>query len=1027
MKSSKLILIGLALIAAAGAQQLSAATYYVDCRGGSDSNDGLSSGTAFKTLKKATSVLKAGDVLELAPGAKFHESLEMASGGTPQSPIAIHGNGAVLSGLAPVPDDSWKKMNGGLWLSANKAKWGALRPRVLDREGVWRSVAFSSNGKDDPKSLKPGEAMWKSEGIWFRPENGRGPQDYGLHGFYLESGFKIDANSYITVDDLVCENFANDGFNVHGTCAGLVFRNVEGRYNGDDGFSVHEDVQANVYGGFFHHNDYGIQDISASQSSFCGVTVVSNRLHGVDLLGGLRVIRDSVVRDNAFGQIRIRGNAGSHMGWDRGNPLFKARAYLEHVVAGPGDGAALAVGKDAGVTACRCEFSGTDYGAEVSDDGVLHLVRTKIGGCRKDSVKRNGNSEVAAKDCDINPPIAPLPSAPQVAHSVKNTALTTVWGEKVTAENAWREYPRPQMERADWTCLNGKWRYAVTSTTNTFTRPVKWAGEILVPFALESKLSGVGRALAPDEFLWYQRSFALTGRKAGERVLLHFECADWRTQVWIGDTEVTDAPHEGGNVPFSLDITDYVRGGDNLLTVLIWDPTETFLGATGKQSLNPSGCHYTRSSGLVGSVWMERVPETHLANWLATPNLAAGTVEIRLDVDGNVPAASAEIVVSRGGTAVARASATNVTRPVRIQLPKPIAAWSPDSPSLYEVAISVKDRDADTSDEVKGYFGMRSFEWRLDEKGRPRFYLNGNKTYVMATLDQGWWPDGLLTPPSDEAMAFDVKVLKKCGFNALRKHIKVEPRRYYHMCDMLGMMVLQDMPSGRWLAKLHGLRADLTPRYGTFRAELKTMVDHLANSPSIVMWVPYNEGWGQTCAQQTSATLRWLKRYDPTRLVDGPSGWNDFEGGSLYTGGAAGYTPFAATEPDMDFSADILDMHKYPGPGMPPVGKRRVAFLGEFGGLGRRIDGHVWNPDPSVKSWGYGSGDIGKDRTKEYLAMMKTLEGFAARGLGGSVYTQTTDVEIEINGLITYDRRVVKYDPAVLRAAHAKVMAAAND
>ena len=386
---------------AGAAMSACAATYHVDCRTGSDSNDGSSAGSAFKTLKKAASVLKAGDVLELAPGAKFQESLVMASSGTPQAPIVIHGNGAVLSGLAPVPDDSWKEMDGGLWLSANKGKWGALMPRVIDRDGVWRSVSCFSPSTVKPESLKPGESIWKEEGIWFRPESGRKPQDYGLQGFYRESGFKVDGKSYVTVENLVCEHFANDGFNVHGSCAGLVFRNIVGRYNGDDGFSVHEDVQANVYGGFFHHNDYGIQDISASQSSFCGVTVVSNRLHGVDLLGGLRVIRDSVVRGNSSGQIRIRGDVAPHMGWDRGNPLFKSRAYLEHVVVGPGEGAALAVWKDAGVTASNCEFSGTDIGADVSGDGILHLVKTKIHECKKGSVRRSRDSDVVVKDCDI--------------------------------------------------------------------------------------------------------------------------------------------------------------------------------------------------------------------------------------------------------------------------------------------------------------------------------------------------------------------------------------------------------------------------------------------------------------------------------------------------------------------------------------------------------------------------------------------------------------------------------------------------
>lgn len=378
-----------------------AAVYHVNCKTGDDSNNGLTASAAFKTFKKAASVLAPGDVLELASGVAFHETLVMKSSGTPQNPIVIRGNGAVISGLKPVPDGSWKEVKAGLWLSANGVRRGACLPRVLDRSGTWRSVGGSTPDKTDPESLKPGEALWNRDGIWFRPEDGRKPQDYGLHGFYRNNGFEITGKSYITVHDLVCEHNANDGFNVHGCCAGLVFRNIEARYNGDDGFSVHEDVQANVYGGFFHHNDFGIQDIAASQSSFCGVTVVSNRLHGVDLLGGMRIIRDSVIRGNAFGQIRIRGDVVKYMGWDVANPLFKSRAYLERVTVGPGEGAALSVFRNAEVAVSDCTFSGTDRGVTASGNAMLHLVKTKIHGCRKEPLVKQPGSTVVETACEI--------------------------------------------------------------------------------------------------------------------------------------------------------------------------------------------------------------------------------------------------------------------------------------------------------------------------------------------------------------------------------------------------------------------------------------------------------------------------------------------------------------------------------------------------------------------------------------------------------------------------------------------------
>ena len=589
--------------------------------------------------------------------------------------------------------------------------------------------------------------------------------------------------------------------------------------------------------------------------------------------------------------------------------------------------------------------------------------------------------------------------------------IMTPWGEKVTSENAWREYPRPQMVRPNWVNLNGDWDYAVTSITNTPGRPKQWDGKIRVPFAIESVLSGVARLMQPDEFLWYTRQINCE-KKAGERILLHFGAVDFRTQVFIGHREVTEVPHEGGQVPFTLDITDYVVDGANELTVCVWDPTDNFINSRGKQCFNPHGCLYTRVSGIWQTVWMENVPETYIAGYKVVTDIDKGTVSFAFDVASPL-FSRPEVKVTVGGV-----SAMTVNGAATLTLPKPVRLWTPDTPNLYDFAAECG------SDAVSGYFGMRKIEKRRDAKGVLRFFLNNEPVFLLGTLDQGWWPDGLLTPPSDEAMAFDIKTLKECGYNMMRKHIKVEPLRYYYLCDKLGIMVIQDLPSGDFnpTAPLTG---SAVPRYELQRRELQQMMATLQGIPSIVMWCPYNEGWTQPGQFLTHSTLDWTKQNDPTRLVNGPSGWVDFEGGDkAHDDKVRGWTlhrPLGECE-----AADAVDRHDYNGvPGMPPVNERRVSFLGEFGGLGHPVDGHLWKPMKDGKgNWGYG----GLERTatreglmKTYAAVLGGVEASAVKGLGGAVYTQTTDVEVEINGLLTYDRKVLKFDSAALRAVHNKI------
>ena len=570
--------------------------------------------------------------------------------------------------------------------------------------------------------------------------------------------------------------------------------------------------------------------------------------------------------------------------------------------------------------------------------------------------------------------------------------MKTAWGEKVTPENVWREYPRPQMTRTGWTNLNGLWQYAVTKDAPHV--PEKWDGEILVPFVIESQLSGVGRLLDPKETLWYRRSFE-ANVKTGERLLLHFEQADFRTMVFVNGIEA-GVPHEGGQVPFTFDITDLVKKGANDLVVAIWDPTTGFIGSVGKQTEKPAGCLYTRSSGIGGTVWLETVPERYIKGYKVVADVDNSTVRIDFDIEGcgdvdvKVDGLSSEPPVSRLSDHV-----------VEVKIPN-AKLWSPETPHLYGFTAKCG------KDKIRGYFGMRKFEMRKDPNGALRFYLNNKHRFIIGALDQGWWPEGLLTPPSDEAMAYDIRKLKEMGYDMLRKHIKVEPRRYYYLCDKIGILVLQDMPSGF---------KNSETRYGFYRREWQEVMDHLQTTPSIVMWVPYNEGWGQPGPFLTHSTLMWTQRYDPTRLVDGPSGAHDWEGGEVWN------ERFPTQHPssDREEAAHVIDKHDYCGiPQMHPVNDRRASFLGEFGGIGCRVGGHLW----TTNAWGYGNTGNDTDRAEvqaKFLAMMEHVAALAEQGLAGCVYTQTTDVEGEINGLLTYDRKVLKIDSVAVKVAHQKV------
>ncbi|MFM1802595.1 MAG: hypothetical protein RJA81_1947, partial [Planctomycetota bacterium] len=570
-------------------------------------------------------------------------------------------------------------------------------------------------------------------------------------------------------------------------------------------------------------------------------------------------------------------------------------------------------------------------------------------------------------------------------------AISTPWAAKVNPDSVLPEYPRPQLVRHShpWWNLNGLWDYALTPKSVS-TPPQKWSGKILVPFAIESSLSGVGKTVGPDQKLWYHRTFEeKIARKSGERIILNFGAIDWQAEVWLNGKMV--GSHTGGYDPFSVDLTGaWNDHGVQELIVTVWDPSDANWQPRGKQVEKPEGIWYTSVTGIWQTVWLEVRPEQAVDRIQITPDLTAGKVVIRpisqtSDRAGVKPVT--QVSVFANNVLIGQSTGQlNVDHTVKIDSPR---AWSPEDPYLYDIRIQVI-QDSKVIDDVTSYVGMRSISIGKDEHGVNRILLNGRPYFMYGPLDQGWWPDGLYTAPTDEALRFDVEITKRLGFNMARKHVKVEPARWYYHADRLGLLVWQDMPSGDKYIRAN--EPDITrtaESAANFRKEWRNIMDSVINHPCIVVWVPFNEGWGQF---ETDAILAETKAYDPTRLVDGPSGWSDRGTG------------------------DLNDMHKYPGPGMPPLESKRAVVLGEYGGLGLPVKGHTWQNE---KNWGYRSfKDMPSLRTA-YADLIKKLKPLIAQGLSAAIYTQTTDVEIEVNGLLTYDRQVMKFDEAEMRSLHA--------
>ena len=571
--------------------------------------------------------------------------------------------------------------------------------------------------------------------------------------------------------------------------------------------------------------------------------------------------------------------------------------------------------------------------------------------------------------------------------------IKTQWANKINTSAVLPEYPRPIMERNEWKNLNGLWEYAITDLGGNV--PAHFDGQILVPFAVESSLSGVGQRVGAKKELWYSRSFEVPVAWKNKNVLLHFGAVDWKADIWVNDVKV--GSHTGGFTPFSFDITAALSGkGNNKLVVKVWDPTDEGYQPRGKQVNNPEGIWYTPVTGIWQTVWLEPVTARHIEELRITPDIDQHLLTVKAHLNMRAPSDLIEVNVYDGNQLVATGKSIN-DEAVVIPMPEDAKLWSPDFPFLYTLKVMLKS-DNKILDQVNSYAAMRKYSTKRDANGIVRLELNNQPLFQFGPLDQGWWPDGLYTAPTDEALVYDIQKTKDLGFNMIRKHIKVEPARWYTHCDQLGIIVWQDMPSGdrnpewqnrKYFEGTEKKRSAVSE--ACYRKEWKEIMDCLYSYPCIGTWVPFNEAWGQF---KTPEIAEWTKEYDPTRLV------NPASGGNHYTCG------------------DMLDLHNYPAPEMYLYDAQRANVLGEYGGIGWVVKNHIWEPD---RNWGYIQFNSSKEVTDEYIKYTDMLYDLIIRGFSAAVYTQTTDVEVEVNGLMTYDRKVIKVDEKRVREANARI------
>ncbi len=578
--------------------------------------------------------------------------------------------------------------------------------------------------------------------------------------------------------------------------------------------------------------------------------------------------------------------------------------------------------------------------------------------------------------------------------------ITTEWASQINPENPLPEYPRPQLVREDWHNLNGLWDYTIQKKGET--PPTSFDGKILVPFAVESALSGVGKTVGETNELWYHTSFELPRNMRKKNVLLHFGAVDWETEVFVNGQSM--GTHQGGYDPFSYEISDALNAnGAQEVILRVWDPTNDGPQPRGKQVKNPESIWYTSVTGIWQTVWLEAVPDAYFLATQNTPDLDNNAFKISATVANAQDGDQLRARVMDGETQLAEQTvAASKEATLNIENPD---LWTPANPKLYDMEVALL-RKGKVIDVVETYSAMRKISMEVDENGVQRMLLNNEFVFQYGPLDQGWWPDGLYTAPTDAALKFDIEKTKAMGFNMIRKHVKVEPARWYRYCDEMGMLVWQDMPSGDmgnfWNQRPGVMMGIETQRQRTaeseeiYRTEWKEIMDDFHNFPSIVVWVPFNEAWGQF---KTKEITDWTMEYDPSRLINSASGGNVFQVGH------------------------IIDLHNYPDPAMPDpnlFGEDRVLVLGEFGGLGLPVDGHTWQ---EKDNWGYQSFKNKEELSERYQKLMNDLVPLISKGLSAAIYTQTTDVEVETNGLMTYDRKEVKFDEAKMKQIHSKLYA----
>ena len=569
--------------------------------------------------------------------------------------------------------------------------------------------------------------------------------------------------------------------------------------------------------------------------------------------------------------------------------------------------------------------------------------------------------------------------------------IKTTWAEQIDPNNVLPEYPRPIMERKEWKNLNGLWEYAIRPTGTQ--QPADMDGQILVPFAVESSLSGVMKTLGKENELWYSREFTVPSSWKGKNILLHFGAVDWQADVWVNGVKM--GQHRGGYTPFSFDITPVLAKGKNQITVKVWDPSDEGYQPRGKQVKHPDGIWYPPVSGIWQTVWMEPVSANHITRLKTTPDIDKKILIVEAHTATGNPSAVVSVVVSEGGKVVATGKAMQ-GQPVQLAIEN-ARLWSPENPFLYDMKVTLTD-NGKVIDEVNSYAAMRKYSIRQGADGITRLQLNNRNVFHFGPLDQGWWPDGLYTAPTDEALVYDIKKVKDFGYNMIRKHVKVEPARWYTHCDKLGVIVWQDMPNGdrgpEWQSRQYFKGVEMVhsaESEANYRREWKEIIDLLYSNPCVEVWVPFNECWGQF---KTPDIAAWTKAYDPSRLV------NPASGGNHYTCG------------------DILDLHNYPGPDLYLYDPMRATVLGEYGGIGLVMKDHLWMPD---RNWGYVKFNNPEEVTTEYIKYAEHLLQLIPRGFSAGVYTQITDVEGEVNGLMTYDRKEIKVNEKKIREMNQKI------